>query len=314
MGQRDANERGFDRRSFVAGTAAAAAALSQSREIAFVSGGQAVVEKRAPEITDTNVHLFQWPFRSLKYDRTSALIQKLKRHRVTQAWAGSFEAILTKQLDRVNRRVAEECKANGVGMLMPIGCVNPTWPDWLEDLRHCHENYGMRGIRLYPAYHAYTLDHPGLAALLAEVQKRNMFLQIAIRLEDERVHLPVLAAPVVNTDPLADVLERVPKVRVQLLNADTALRGSRAKNIVEKHQVAFDISSIETQGGVGRLLNGVHVGYASKFPESQLFFGSHAPFFPCESALLKLFESPLSTPQLGAVMHENARRFLESPG
>src|SRR5207249_11009291 len=59
-----------------------------------------------PEIIDSNVHLFKWPFRNLKYDRTEALVAKLRRHKITQAWAGSFEAVLQKQLDAANRRLA----------------------------------------------------------------------------------------------------------------------------------------------------------------------------------------------------------------
>jgi predicted TIM-barrel fold metal-dependent hydrolase len=42
----------------------------------------------------------------------------------------------------------------------------------------------------------------------------------------------------------------------------------------------------------------------------RLLFGSHAPFFPCESALMKLFESPLSFEQLGQLMRANARRLI----
>src|SRR3954454_11402020 len=67
-------------------------------------------DSRGPEIIDSNVHLFEWAFRELKYDRTAALVAKLRRHRITQAWAGSFEAILHKQLDASNRRLAEECR------------------------------------------------------------------------------------------------------------------------------------------------------------------------------------------------------------
>src|SRR4051812_10845079 len=48
-------------------------------------------DPQGPEIIDSNVHLFEWPFRKLKCDRTGALVAKLRRHRITQAWAGSFE-------------------------------------------------------------------------------------------------------------------------------------------------------------------------------------------------------------------------------
>jgi uncharacterized protein len=42
-----------------------------------------------PDIIDTNVHLFDWPFRKLKYAGAKALVAKLRQHRITQAWTGS---------------------------------------------------------------------------------------------------------------------------------------------------------------------------------------------------------------------------------
>ena len=48
----------------------------------------------APFIVDTNVGLFQWPFRRLPLDRMEKLVSKLQSLGVAQAWAGSFEGIL----------------------------------------------------------------------------------------------------------------------------------------------------------------------------------------------------------------------------
>jgi predicted TIM-barrel fold metal-dependent hydrolase len=42
----------------------------------------------------------------------------------------------------------------------------------------------------------------------------------------------------------------------------------------------------------------------------RIVFGSHAPFFPCESALFKLFESPLDRRDLEKLMRGNAERLL----
>ena len=103
-----------------------------------------------PDIIDTNVHLFDWPFRKLKYAGAKALVAKLRRHRITQAWAGSYEGLLHKNLDGVNARLAEECQANGAGILLPFGTVNPALPDWEEDLRRCQEKYRMRGHSAVP--------------------------------------------------------------------------------------------------------------------------------------------------------------------
>src|SRR5688572_17479573 len=122
----DADACMLDRRSFVK------ASLGSLPVAAFVSSAiakqQAAAEPSGPEIIDTNVHVLDWPFRKLKYARTEALVAKLRKHRITKAWAGNFEAVLNKQLDQANQRLLEECQARGDGTLVPFGSINPTWP------------------------------------------------------------------------------------------------------------------------------------------------------------------------------------------
>jgi predicted TIM-barrel fold metal-dependent hydrolase len=305
--------RAIDRRSFVKAALVPLAVpiASAVTNASATSADQAVSGVgAAPDIIDTNVHLFDWPFRKLKYARTDALVAKLRKHRITRAWAGSFEAVLNKQLDATNRRLAEECTARGNGMLVPIGSVNPAWSDWDEDLRRCHEQYRMPGVRLYPIYHGYTLDHPEFARMLSEAVKRGLLVQIALRLEDERVHHVATNIPPINVSPLPDLLKKVPQVKVQLINSAGPLLGNSAPALVRETQITFDIAATEGNGGVGRLIEGTNPSYRGAIPVDRLTFGSHAPFFPCESALMKLFESPLSLEQLNKLMHANARRLI----
>lgn len=276
----------------------------------LVQAAQSPAPNNGPDITDCNVHLFDWPFRRLKYATTPALIAKLRKHRITTAWAGSFEAILSKQLDLVNRRLAEECSTRGDGMLLPFGSVNPAWADWPEDLRRCHEQYKMKGVRLYPAYHGYTLDHPEFVRLLADAANRGLLVQIVLRLEDERIHHFATNIPPLNVAPLIDVLKKTPQAKVQLINAAGPLLVNNIPALVRDTQVTFDIAAIEGNGGVGRLFDGKNPAYRGAIPIDRLVFGSHAPFFPCESALLKLFESPLTIDQLEKLMAANSRRLL----
>lgn len=302
----------IDRRSFVKASLASAAlplaaALSTRTSAA---APPAHPQSDPPEIIDSNVHLFDWPFRKLKYARTEALVAKLRRHRVTRAWACSFEAVLQKQLDQVNRRLAAECSAHGDGLFLPIGSVNLAWPDWQEDLRRCHEQYQMRGIRLYPAYHGYALHDPQVALLLAEAAKRDLLVQIVLRMEDERVHHASIVIAAVDTAPLVDHLKSVPLAKVQLLNSAGPLLANNVTALVRDTQVTFDISATEGNGGVGRLIEGTNYSYRSAIPLERLVFGSHAPFFPLESAVWKLFESPLGRDQLEQLMHANARRLI----
>jgi predicted TIM-barrel fold metal-dependent hydrolase len=299
----------LDRRSFVKASLISAA-LPIAGAMASPNANAAEPVPGSPDLIDTNIHLFEWPFRKLKYARTEALIAKLRMHRIVKAWAGSFEAVLSKQLDLVNRRLADECKARGDGMLVAIGSVNPAWPDWEEDLKRCHEQYRMPGIRLYPAYHGYTLDQPDFVRMLAEAAKRGLLVQIVLRMEDERVHHQSIVIAGVDVAPLPGVLAKLPAVKLQLLNSAGPLLASNVAALVNETKVTFDIAATEGNGGVGQLLEGKNYSYRGAIPVERLMFGSHAPFFPCESALLKLFESPLSLEQLEKLMHANARSLI----
>ena len=63
------------RRDFLKTTllAGAASTLGAHASVAQPSGAAA-----APGIVDTNINLFDWPFRKLKYRETEALVAKLK--------------------------------------------------------------------------------------------------------------------------------------------------------------------------------------------------------------------------------------------
>ena len=136
-------------------------------------------------------------------------------------------------------------------------------------------------------------------------------MQIAIEMEDERVHHPVINVPPVDVAPLVEIWNKVPAVRIQFLNGLTALSRRGAAGLTQETTVVFDIANLEGTGSLGRLIEGKHWSIRAQVPPGRLLFGSHAPFFPCEAALLRLFESPLDREQMTAIMHDNARRLLE---
>ncbi len=253
-------------------------------------------------IIDTNVSLSRWPFRRLPGDEPADLVARLRRQNVVQAWVGSFDALLHRDTAAVNDRLAAECRKFGAGLLLPFGTVNPAQPDWEEDLRRCHEQHKMPGIRLLPNYHGYPLNDPRLAQLLALAAQRDLVVQLALCLEDERTQHPLVRVPHVDVGPLEGLVRKLPRLRLQLLNAFRPLTPEKAAPLLAAGQVHVEIAMLEGVGGVGRLLDRV--------PAARVLFGSHFPFFYHESAVLKLREADLPEPLQKAICEENPRRLI----
>jgi predicted TIM-barrel fold metal-dependent hydrolase len=250
---------------------------------------------------DVNVSLAHWPFRRLPDDEPESLVRRLRNLGVTEAWAGSFDALLHRDLAAVNIRLAAMCKEHGAGLLRPFGAINPLLPDWREDLRRCHEVHRMPGIRLHPNYHGYALDHSAFADLLTDARARGLIVQIAVKMEDERTLHPLLKSlPTVDPAPLTTLPAQPGHPPIVLLNALGNLRGQPLERLFALPRVWVDIAMLEGLAGLERLV--------ARVGSDRVLFGSHAPLFYAEAAHLKLKESNLAPEQRRAIQEGNARR------
>jgi predicted TIM-barrel fold metal-dependent hydrolase len=253
-------------------TAAAASVLAGSSSTA--------AQDDAPiRIVDSNVSLFDWPFRKLPLSDPDQLLKTLNSLGVTEAWAGSFEGVLHRDISSVNRRLVEACeKRKG---LIPIGSVNLELPDWEEDVRRCFHENDMPGVRLHPNYHGYLLVDSRFIRLLKLAAAEKRFIQIAVLIEDTRTQHPSLQTPDVDLLHLSDVMRAIPGAVVQLLNWRP--RGVELEELAKTKGVYFDTSRVEGTDGVPNLIE--------KLPHGRVLFGSHAPFLIPQAAMIRVHES-----------------------
>ena len=255
-------------------------------------------------IIDTNVTLSRWPFRRLTGDEPGELVARLQKYDVIQAWAGSFDGILHKDIAGVNARLAADCRTHGKGFLIPFGSINPKLPDWQEDLRRCQNVHKMPGIRLHPNYHGYSLGDPAFAEVLRLSTDRGLIVQLALCMEDVRTQHPLVRVPPVDLSPLADLVKSIPRARLEILNCTPIIGLEQLQPIASAGEVYFEFSMVEGVGGVARLVEKVSL--------ERVLFGSNYPLFYFESALLKVQESGLPEAQKNALFEENARRLMKA--
>ena len=253
-----------------------------------------------PKVVDTNVSLFQWPFRRLPLDNADDLCATLQQLGITEAWAGSFESLLHRDIRACNERLAKACQIRAE--LIPVGAVNPTLPDWQHDLKLCLGRYAMPGVRLLPGYHGYTLNDEIFGQLLATATELGGFVQVAVAMEDTRTQSHSVQAPNVDPQPLKHWMQKIPQARVQILNCRPT--ASDRQTFASIPRLTLDTSRVDGTDGVATLVNAVGA--------DRLLYGSHAPFLIPEAACIRMLETGVSAADVQLIMQENAAKFRDA--
>lgn len=262
----------------------------------------AIAADDAAGLIDVNVYTSRWPFRRLPLDQPQRLAAALNLCGVSEAWIGSFDALLHRDIAAVNAATVEDCKQFGNGSWRPIGCVNPTLPDWSEDLRRCHEVHHMTALRLHPNYHGYKLNDPACIELLRAAAKRGLLVQLALSMEDVRTQHPQCAVPRVDHAPLKSILADITDLRVIILNMFHGARVEAAASSVVPGRMWFDTATLEGIEGLAKLIDATQADC--------VVHGSLAPLFYTDAAILKLAESDVPASLLERVRSANARQSL----
>jgi len=295
------------RRSFLKGslaTAATAASVLSSDRLTGQTTKSIDLDSvlRPGEIIDTNVYLGQWPFSRNRYDDPAVLADKLRSHGVVQAWSGSYEGMLHKDIRGVNERLTEQCRQQSDGLFVPFGTVNPMLPGWQEDLRRCAEDYEMPGLRVHPGYQNYTLDNPAVAEMLRLAAEHRLIVQVVCWMEDERHHNPRMLVPTLDASPLAELVAAIPDLHVVVLNTFRNPGAAVFDKLAKVDRIRMDIAILEIIAGLGVFID--------QMPLDRIVFGSYMPYFCMEANLLKFAESNVPDHQARAIRIGNARRLL----
>jgi predicted TIM-barrel fold metal-dependent hydrolase len=194
----------------------------------------------------------------------------------------SASAITYRNSQAGNEEVAAEVKRHR-GRLIPFAVINPSYSGWRDDLKHCCDEFGMKGLRLYPRWHNYKLSDPCCLDLVNEAAGRGLPVSIPIRAEDYRQRSWLVDVPDVPLEEIAGLLKACPKARFLLVNgigfAKSEL-GSKKAGLPSNYCIEISRLSAVLDNEIGRLLANLGPG--------RLVFGTGMPFNYAGPALLKL--------------------------
>jgi predicted TIM-barrel fold metal-dependent hydrolase len=255
-------------------------------------------------IIDVNAYLGHFAFRRLRHNTSESLLTLMDAKKIDRAVVSSASAITYRNAQSGNEDMDSEVRGHG-DRLTPFAVINPTYVGWEDDLKVCHEKFGMRGLRLYPGWHNYKLSDPRCLELVRAAAARDLIVSIPIRVEDRRERSWLVDVPDLTLDDVAGLIRTCPEARFLLLNGIGYARSPLGRadiGLPANYRIEISRLTALIENEIGQLLQ-------SLGPD-RLVFGTGTPFNYPDPALLKVEVSTATPEQKEMILWRNAAAWL----
>ena len=255
-------------------------------------------------IVDVNAYLGHFAFRRLRYNTATSLLTLMDSKHIDKAVVSSAAAITYRNAQAGNEEVAEEVRGHS-DRLIPFAVINPFYAGWRDDLQICHEQFGMKGLRLYPKWHNYELAGSCCRQLIDAATDRGMIISIPIRVEDNRQRSWLLNVPDVPLEEIVELVKAHPKARFILLNGIGYTRcplGRKDNGLPSNYAIELSRLSATLANELGQLVTNLGI--------ERIMFGTGMPFNYPDPALVKLEVLDASEADKEKIRSKNAITWL----
>ncbi|MEK7405259.1 MAG: amidohydrolase family protein [Acidobacteriota bacterium] len=253
---------------------------------------------------DVNAYLGHFAFRQLRHNTAAGLLRLMDSRRIERAVVSSASAITYRNAQSGNEEVAAEVKAQS-DRLLAFAVISPFYAGWQDDLKACHEEFGMKGLRLYPRWHNYRLSDPACLELVNAAAERKMVVSIPIRVEDRRQRSWLVDVPDVELEEIAGLVKACPRAQFILVNGTgfvgSAL-GRKQSGLPANYFIEISRLAAVLANEIGQLVTNLGA--------ERVVFGTGMPFNYPDPAVLKLEVLEASEDVKDAIRRRNAAKLL----
>jgi len=256
-------------------------------------------------LIDVNAYLGHFAFRQLRHATAAALLRLMDRKGIDKAAVSSASAIAYRNPQAGNEELAAEVRRHR-DRLIPFAVINPFYAGWQDDLRICHEEFGAKGLRLYPKWHNYALADPCCLDLVNAAAERGLIVSIPIRVEDCRQRHWLCDVPDLQLTEIVPLLRACPDAQFILLNGLGYVKsplGQKSNGLPSNYAIEISRLSALLGNELGQLLATLGAG--------RLVFGTGMPFNYPDPALLKLDVLEAADGDKERIRWQNAARLLD---
>jgi predicted TIM-barrel fold metal-dependent hydrolase len=255
-------------------------------------------------IVDINVLLGRWPFMPLKYESAEDMLTLMDRAGIDKAVITSLNSVFYYDYEIGNREVGEACKRYH-DRFIPFAVINPNFYNWKDHLKECVENYGIRGIKLHPDYHKFSLLSERTADLMNEAKRLKLPVYIQTSLFDMRHHPGYCFVPEV---PILEVARAVERYSENKFMVSGGKHFSSSVQQLIKYAPNMTNFYIVTDG-LGGPFDGLE-RLVKQITSSRILFGTRTPILYAEALKLMIERSKLSEEDKERILGRNADELL----
>ncbi len=259
-------------------------------------------------ILDINAYLGEFALRDLPHNTPIDLLRLMDGKGIDAALVSSAAAITWKDCQAANKRLHRDV-CEHADRLVPCAVLNPAYAGWEHDLHTCVDELGMKGVKLYPHWHGYSLSDLCADAIVDAAADCGVPVLIPIRAVDRRQLGWLSDVPDVPLDDIATLVERHPNARFAVLNG-VGFTGSRLVTARDSLPDNYWIEISRLSVFIGRELP--HL--IDALGPERLLFGTGMPFKYVDPVLLKMDKLGAPDSAKALIYGRNAEGLLPGNG
>jgi uncharacterized protein len=233
-------------------------------------------------IIDVNAYIGHFAFRRLRHNTAATMLTLMDRAGIDRAVVSSASSITYRNPQAGNEETAAEIKAH-TDRFTGFAVLNPAYAGWRDDLNTCHQQFGMRGVRLYPRWHNYRLTDPACRELVQAATDLGLVISIPLRVEDRRQTSWLVDVPDVDPEEIARLVQSFPNARFILVNGsgyDRSSLGRKDSGLPANFVIDIALLTAEVPNETVRLIENLG--------EDRVVFGTGIPFHYPGPSLTKM--------------------------
>lgn len=259
-------------------------------------------------LIDINAYTGHWPFQQVQYNTLDGLLDRMNRFGVDKSVVANLNGIFYKNTQSANEELFSAWNSSPVlrERIVPFAVINPAYAGAIKDLEICKRVFGMRGIRLYPKYHDYSIVDNPCIDVVKRARDLGMVIALTLRMVDFRQRSWMDIEDEWALRDVIPLIDAVPDAKFMILNiANGPSLDERGTSLLKESNVLMDTS--------GRAITDLSA-LVLRYGEDKFAFGTHAPINDYLTGLLRLEamrDDELSPAIKKKLRSANAQRMLK---